>query len=119
MLEPLDDGTERLLVQCGEDGMPYRMMIADARDIAEGVVLAIEAPRAENATMYLGPDEATALDDAVALLEVKTGLPAVRARLPGPAVNYTTSNGRARELLGFRPRWNFASMVEDAVTAPS
>lgn len=117
VLEPLDEGAEKLLVQCGEDGTPYRMMIADARDIAAGVVLAIDAPRAQNATMFLGPDEATALDAAVALLHAKTGLSMVRANLPGPTVNYTTSNARARELLGFRPRWNFASMVEDAVRA--
>ena len=119
VLEPLDDGTEKLLIQCGEDGTPYRMMFADARDIADGVVLAIDASRAQNATMFLGPDEATSLDTAVALLQAKTALPVVRARMPGPAVNYTTSNARARELLGFRPRWNFASMVDDAARALS
>jgi UDP-glucose 4-epimerase len=95
------------------------MMFADARDIAEGVVLAIDAPRAQNATIFLGPDEATPLDAAVALLANRTGLPVVRANLPGPAVNYTTSNARARELLGFRPRWTFASMIEDAFAAGS
>jgi len=114
VLEPLDDGTEKLLVQCGEDGTPYRMPIADARDIADGVVLALDASRALNATIYVGPDEATSLDEGVALLKAKTGLPVVRAHLPGPAVNYATSNARARELLGFRPRWTFAAMVDDA-----
>lgn len=114
VLEPLDDGTDKLLIQCGEDGTPYRMAIADARDIAAGVVLALDAPRAANATMYVGPDDSTPLDEAIALLHAKTGLPVVRARLPGPAVDYATSNARARELLGFRPRWTFAAMVEDA-----
>ncbi len=114
VLEPLDDGREKLLVQCGEDGTPYRMMIADARDIADGVVLALDAPRARNAMMNLGPDEPTSLDEAVALLRRRLGLPVVRARLPGPAVNYATSNARARELLGFRPRYDFAAMVSDA-----
>ncbi len=114
VLEPLDDGTDKLLVQCGEDGTPYRMAIADARDIADAVVLALDAPRAQNATMYVGPDDSTPLDAAVALLQAATGLPVVRAHLPGPAVDYATSNARARELLGFRPRWTFAAMVEDA-----
>jgi UDP-glucose 4-epimerase len=91
------------------------MMFADARDIAAGVLLALDAPRAVNATLFLGPDEATPLDVAVDALEARTGLPVVRANLPGPAVDYTTSNARARELLGFRPRWTFAAMVEDAV----
>ena len=65
--------------------------------------------------MYLGPDESTSLDAAVALLHAKTGLPVVRAHLPGPPVDYATSNARARELLGFRPRWTFAAMVDDAM----
>jgi UDP-glucose 4-epimerase len=115
VLEPLDDGTDKLLVQCGEDGTPYRMAIADARDIADGVVLALDAPRALNATMYVGPDDSTRLDEAVALLAAKTGLPVVRAHLPGPAVDYATSNARARELLSFRPKWTFARMVDDAL----
>jgi len=114
VLEPLDDGTEKHLVQCGEDGTPYRMMFADTRDIADAVVLAVDAPRAQNATMFVGPDDATPLDAAVALLAARTRLPVVRANMPGPAVNYTTSNARARELLGFRPRWSFAAMIEDA-----
>jgi UDP-glucose 4-epimerase len=90
------------------------MMFADTRDIADAVVLAVDAPRAQNATMFVGPDEATPLDAAVALLAARTRLPVVRANMPGPAVNYTTSNARARELLGFRPRWSFAAMIEDA-----
>jgi UDP-glucose 4-epimerase len=119
VLEPLDDGTAKHLVQCGEDGTPYRMMFADTRDIADAVVLAIDAPRAQNATIFVGPDEATSLDSAVALLAARTRFPVVRAYMPGPAVNYTTSNARARELLGFRPRWTFASMVDDAFATGS
>lgn len=113
-LEPLDDGRDKLLIQCAENGTPYRMTIADARDIAEGTVMALDSSRAENTTMFLGPDDATSFDAAVAALQKATGLPVVRARMPGPAVNYTTSNARARELLGFRPKWDFAAMVADA-----
>jgi UDP-glucose 4-epimerase len=113
-LEPLDDGRERHLVQCSEDGTPYRMMIADARDIAAGVLLALDSPRSVGATLNLGPDEPIAFDEAVAALQRVTGLPAVRARMPGPPVDYVTSNARARDVLGFRPRWTFAAMVQDA-----
>jgi len=114
VLEPLDDGTDKHLVQCDEEGIPYRMMIADARDIAAGIVLALDSPRAVDATMNLGPDEATSFDEAVALLQARTRLPVVRANMPGPPVRYETSNARARDLLGFRPQYAFARMVEDA-----
>jgi UDP-glucose 4-epimerase len=113
-LEPHDDGMPRHLVQCSEDGVPYRMMIADARDIADGIVLALDSPDALNATMNLGPDEAIGLDEAVALLAARTCLPIVAVRMPGPPVRYETSNARARGLLGFRPQYPFARMVEDA-----
>jgi hypothetical protein len=32
-----------------------------------------------------------------------------------PAVDYATSRARAREILGYRTRWNFAAMVADAL----
>jgi len=114
VLEPLDDGREKLLIQCAEDGTPYRMMIADARDIADGVLLALDSPRAAGMTINLGPDRAIAFDAAVEVLHHATGLPVVRANLPGAPVNYETSNRRAKELLGFAPKWNFEMMVADA-----
>lgn len=115
-LVPHDDGQERLLVQCGEDGRPYRMMIADARDIADGVVLALDRGVAVGQTLNLGPDAPIRFDDAVALLADATGLPTLRVAMPGAAVDYATSNARARDVLGFRPRWTFAAMVADAVS---
>ena len=114
LLRPLDDGTDKLLVQCGEDGRPYRMMIADARDICAGVMLALASDRAVGMTMNLGPDEPVRMDEAVALLQQATGLPVVRANLPGPAVDYVTSNALARATLGYAPRHSFAGMVAAA-----
>jgi UDP-glucose 4-epimerase len=114
VLEALDDGPEQHVVQCSEDGVPYRMMIADARDIADGVVLALDAPGAVGTTLNLGPDEPVDFDAAVRELQQVTRLRAVRARMPGPAVDYVTSNARAREVLGFNPRWSFGAMVRDA-----
>jgi len=119
VLEPLDDGRERLLVQCSEAGVPYRMMIADARDMADGVVAALDSEAAIGGTLNLGPDAPVDFDRAVALLAAATRLPVVRAHLPGPPVHYTTSNARARAVLGFRPRWTFAAMVDDACRTPT
>jgi UDP-glucose 4-epimerase len=113
-LAPHDDGSAKLLVQCGEDGRPYRMMIADARDIADGVLKALDSDRAVGQALNLGPDEPIRFDAAVALLADATGLPVVRVDMPGPAVDFATSNARARDVLGFRPRWTFAAMVADA-----
>ena len=118
MLETLDSGVQAHLVQCSEDGTPYRMMIADARDIAEGVVLALDRPGAAGHTFNLGPDTPVRFDAAVAALAATTGLPVVRANLPGPPVDYVTSNAKARGMLGFAPRWTFDRMVADAAAQP-
>jgi UDP-glucose 4-epimerase len=115
VLEPLDDGAEKLLVQCSETGKPYRMMIADARDIAEGVLLALDSPEAIGATINLGPDAPIAFDDAVECLRRALDLPVVRANMPGPPVDYETSNAKAKALLGFAPKWTFEAMVEDVL----
>ena len=93
------------------------MMIADARDIADGVLQALDSERAAGETMNLGPDAPIRFDDAAALLADATGLPVVRVAMPGPPVDYATSNARAKDLLGFRPRWTFAAMVADAQAA--
>jgi UDP-glucose 4-epimerase len=106
-------GFDRVSLPRDDIGYRDRIMIADARDIADGV-LALDSGRAVGQTMNLGPDAPVRFDEAASLLATATGLPIVRVNLPGPTVDYATSNARARELLGFRPRWTFAEMVADA-----
>jgi len=65
--------------------------------------------------MNLGPDEAVSFDHAIAVLQRVTGPPVVEARLPVQAVDYVTSRARAREILGYRTRWNFEGMETDAL----
>jgi len=114
-LRPLDDGAEKLLLSRGQDGTVFRMPIADSRDICAGVLQALDSDRAVGQVMNLGPDEPVSFDHAIAVLQKATGLPVVEARLPMPAVDYATSRARAREILGYRTRWNFAAMVADAL----
>ncbi|HVO89651.1 MAG TPA: NAD(P)-dependent oxidoreductase [Casimicrobiaceae bacterium] len=114
VLEALDDGVPKHVVQCNEAGRPYRMMIADARDMAIGVVRALDVAEAAGGAFNLGPDDPVRFDHAVALLAEVSRLPVVQARLPGPPVDYATSNALARDVLGFRPAWSFDRMVADA-----
>lgn len=116
ILKPLDDGQEKLLLSRGEDGTPYRMPFCDTRDLVHGLLLALESPKAVGETIYLGTGEAVSFDEAIGRIQEITGLPVVEARLPGPAVNYITSNAKAKELLGFAPSWSFHRMLEEAAT---
>lgn len=116
-LRPYDDGSEKHLISRGSDGALFRMPITDTRDIVAGVIAALDSERAIGQVMNLGTEEAIRIDDAVAILQRHTGLPAVEVTLPVPAVNYQTSRSRAIEILGVRPQWSFERMVEDAAAA--
>jgi len=117
VLEPLDREADQHLLACSADGTPYRMCICDTRDLVRGILLALEHPDAVGETIGIGPDEAIAFDRALGLIQQVTGLSVVEARLPGAAVNYQTSNQKARRLLGFEPAWTFERMLEEAAEA--
>lgn len=116
-LRPHDDGTEKHLISRGRDGVLFSMPITDTRDIAAGVIAALDSDRATGQVMNLGAEEAIRIDEAVAILQRHTRLPAVEVVLPIPAVSYVTSRARAIEILGIRPQWGFERMVEDAAQA--
>lgn len=113
-IRPAGDLT--LLVSRGEDGTPFRMPISDARDTALGLGLAATVDGGVGEIIGIGPDEATSMDRLVPEMADLTGLPYVEVRLPVPAVNYHTSNAKARELLGFVPQWPMAEMVKEAAS---
>lgn len=117
VLEQYFDGQEKLLLSRGEDGTPYRMCICETRDMTQGMRLALKADKAVGQTIAVGPDEAVSFDEAIQLMHEETGLPIADVKLPGAAVNYATSNAKAKELLGFKPQWNFRSMLKEAVIA--
>lgn len=116
ILKELDTGEEKLVISRSENGVPYRMCICDKRDLVQGILLAFQKAEAIGETFGIGPDRAISFVEAVQLMHKLTGLPIVEAYLPGPPVNYETSNDKARKLLGFTPLWDFNSMLEEALT---
>jgi UDP-glucose 4-epimerase len=116
-LEPYagDDGT--LLVASRADGEPVQMGILATPDLAAGVVLALEAATTGHEVIGLGPDESTDLGVFARELAAAAGLGTVEVTLPVTAPSYRTSNARAREVLGFRPRIDRAEFVRLAVAA--
>lgn len=113
-LQTHDDGGTKLLLARGEDGTPFRMGICDTRDLVAGIVLAVTHAAAVGETFGIGPDAATSMDQLVPAMAELTGLKVADVRLPGPAVNYETSNQKARDVLGFRPQWPTDAMLQEA-----
>ncbi|GAA4177876.1 NAD(P)-dependent oxidoreductase [Gryllotalpicola koreensis] len=116
-LEPYADRDDTLLVARREDGAPVQMGILAASDLAHGVVLALEAPTSGHEVIGLGPDSSIDLGDFARDLARAAGLSTVEVRLPVSAPSYTTSNARARRLLGFAPRIDRDELIRLAVAA--
>lgn len=109
------DGQPKMIVQHGAaDGLPYMMHIADVRDTAAGVVLAVTHPAAANETFNLGPDDVVEFEKTLPLMAEIMQLPLINIEMPGPAVRFTTSNQKIKNLLGYQPQHTFLSMIEEA-----
>lgn len=116
-LEPYDDDGTRLVLSRGADGTAYRMGILDTRDLAAGVIAAAEHAGLDGEIIGLGADDSVDFDYLVPELARRAGLDHVEVRLPGPAVHYTTSNARARKLLGFTVEHPIEQMIDESVAA--
>ncbi|PCE15614.1 hypothetical protein AUC47_12080 [Microbacterium sp. SZ1] len=112
-----DDEADTVIVATRADGTPTTMGIMAAPDLARGVVLALEGDTSGHEVVGLGPDSSTDLGSFAARLADAAGLPTTTLILPDTAPSYTTSNAQARELLGFRPEYDEAHMIEAAVAA--
>lgn len=84
LLETYNDGENKLVVSCNENGRPHRMGISDTRDTAAGVIAALDSDEAAGETFNLAPPSATSFDRAIDCLQTATGLESVRIQIPGP-----------------------------------
>tara|TARA_B100000519_G_C14246488_1_gene440103 strand:+ start:1427 stop:2416 length:990 start_codon:yes stop_codon:yes gene_type:complete len=114
LLETYDNGENKLVVSCNEDGQPHRMGISDTRDTVAGVIAALDSPQAAGHTFNLAPPSATSFDQAIDCLQKATGLESIRIIIPGSKLNYESDYQKAKEILGYQPEWTFEEMVIDA-----
>ena len=112
-----DDGSDKLVLSCNEEGRPFRMIITETRDVVDGILLGLEAEAAAGETFNLGSQEPFDFEPALERMARETGLPLVRVNLPGPGVFYSTSSERIRARLGFRSRHTVDQMLDEAVAA--
>lgn len=111
------DDEHTLLAATREDGVPARMCILDATDMAAAILLALESPRAVGETLGVGPDDPVDLAEFAREMGRRADLPVAEVTVPVTAANYWTLNARARELLGFRQSLSYDDMIDRAVAA--
>jgi UDP-glucose 4-epimerase len=90
------------------------MGLCDVRDMIQGIALAATHPAAEGEVFNIGPAESFEFSEAVAHLAEVTGLDVQRVTLHTATYRYDTSIEKARERLGFEPKWTIQAMIDDA-----
>jgi UDP-glucose 4-epimerase len=116
ILRGLDDGTEKLMIQARVDGTPEVRMWGDARDVAEGCVLAMESPAALGETFNLGGKAPFTTEEQITYLSRKTGIPYVTARIPIVRSPWYISSAKARGLIGYEPRYSIFDMMDEGLS---
>jgi UDP-glucose 4-epimerase len=115
-LESLWHGEERLVVLKDGNGRPYKKHMADVRDIVHGCVCALDKPEAAGEAIQLAGPQAFTWDEAVPHLSERIGIPYIEASVTdGPPTFYEFDLSKARRLLGFEPRYDVISMIDDAL----
>lgn len=115
ILKGLDNGTEQVFATLDMEGNPEIRQWGDARDVAEGCVLALTHPSAVGETFNLGGAAPFGADEQAKYLAEKLKLPYVVARLPTTRKPWYISSAKARGLLGYAPCWTIFDMIDDAV----
>jgi len=96
------------------EGRPWVYQLVDARDVAHGLLCALESPAAIGEAFNVSAPEAIPYPEAAALLSETTGQPVFHCRLPVRWV-FDLANTKARSWIGYRPRWGIRQMVQDAL----
>ena len=99
-------------VMLDPDGQPVKRNFVHVDDLVEAILLALDAPRARQQLMNVCMDEPVDYGALGEYLARTRGLPLVPIRTPYRST--WLDNSKAKFLLGWRPRYDMARMVESA-----
>lgn len=115
-LADLWKGEERLVLLKDMQGRPFKKHVADVRDIVGGCVSALDREQAAGETIQLAGPGAFTWDIAVPHLSERIDIPYVEATATkGPPSFYEHDMTKARDLLGWEPRYDIVTMIDDAL----
>ncbi len=106
-------GQDQLLLSRNPNGLPYKEHFSDVRDIARGLILAIERKEAVGEEFNLAGNVIIDWGEAVPLLADRFGVSYADARLPTP-VHYTLDLTKIKTRLGFEPQHDLDSVIATA-----
>jgi nucleoside-diphosphate-sugar epimerase len=115
-LQSLHRAGKELLIARDESGRSYKKHIADVRDLVGGMMAGLGNQRAIGQTFQLAAPAPFTWERAVPYLADELGLAYGDVRLAdhNPTF-YEFDLRKGKELLGFQPRYDIITMIDDAV----
>jgi UDP-glucose 4-epimerase len=99
-------------VMLDEEGRPVKRNFVHVEDLVDAILAALVHPAARGQTFNICMDEPVDYGELGAYLAESRGLPAVEIRTPFHST--WLDNAKAKFLLGWRPRYDLARLVEEA-----
>lgn len=99
-------------VMLDPEGRPVQRNFVHVDDLVDALLLAIDAPQARQQLLQVAMDEPVDYAQLAAYLARTRGLPSVAVRTPYHST--WLDNSKAKFLLGWRPRYDLARLVEAA-----
>lgn len=98
----------------GPRGRPWVYQLVDARDVAHGLVCALESDAATGEAFNLSAPRPIPYTEAAAVLAELTGVEVLEYCAPVRWV-FDLDNTKARTWIGYTPKWGAREMIEDAL----
>jgi nucleoside-diphosphate-sugar epimerase len=99
-------------VMLDPDGVPVKRNFVHVEDLCAAILAALDNPRARRQTFNVCMDEPVDYGELGAYLKKTRGLPTVD--IPTPYRSTWLDNAKAKFLLGWRPRYDLARMIDAA-----
>ena len=96
------------------EGRPWVCRLVDARDVAAGIIRALESESAVGETLNLSGARAVPYPEAAAIVAELSGADPLHFQAPVRWV-YDLDDRKARTMLGYAPAWDIREMIEGAL----
>ena len=116
-LVPAGEPAPDLLLPRDESGTPWMFHCCDVRDIVQGLTLLLDRPEAVGQAFNLAGPAPFSYGELIPYLAEQANLTYLDATIPGQPLRIHHSIAKARGLLGYDPRYDVFTSIQDGLAA--